>query len=305
MLATLPTSLLHLPGLNQARLSRLGAVALVILLGYQAAQLTWRALVPAVELPAWQRPQATETGQKKPATVAIAPLQRLDLFGKVQRNQPKPVTPQPVVDEAPKTRLKLKLLGVMATADGLGGIAIIESAGKQDVYGVGDKLANGQAQLAQIHSDRILLQRGERLETLMLEGESRQRRTSAPTAAAPGESTGRKEVDKRNDEALIQTLAQKREELTTVEGISQYLRIAPVQGQGGIRGYRLRPGRSAELFRLMGLRNGDIAVSINGYDLTDQSQALQVLAELPDAQEATITVERQGQLVDMLFTLPQ
>jgi general secretion pathway protein C len=46
-------------------------------------------------------------------------------------------------------------------------------------------------------------------------------------------------------------------------------------------------------------------VSINGYDLTDNEQAMQMLSELPEQTELTLTVERDGQLHQVFISLQQ
>ena len=49
---------------------------------------------------------------------------------------------------------------------------------------------------------------------------------------------------------------------------------------GELIGYRLSPGKEPELFKQMGLQNNDLAVAINGYQLTDLKQAMAAINEL-------------------------
>ena len=81
------------------------------------------------------------------------------------------------------------------------------------------------------------------------------------------------------------------------------IRIRPHKEQGELKGYRLSPGKDAALFKQVGLKRNDLAVSINGNDLTDMQQALAVMAELKTMTEATITVERQNELIDIILAL--
>ncbi|MEM7151174.1 MAG: type II secretion system protein GspC, partial [Pseudomonadota bacterium] len=68
-------------------------------------------------------------------------------------------------------------------------------------------------------------------------------------------------------------------------------------------GYRLSPGKEPELFKQMGLQNNDLAVAINGYQLTDLKQAMAAMNELRNSTDATITIERDGEQIDVLFSL--
>ena len=53
----------------------------------------------------------------------------------------------------------------------------------------------------------------------------------------------------------------------------------------------------------MGLKNNDLAVSINGYQLTDLKQAMSAINELRNSTDATITIERDGEQIDVQFSL--
>ncbi|MFP3458979.1 hypothetical protein R0J89_22260, partial [Psychrobacter sp. SIMBA_152] len=67
-------------------------------------------------------------------------------------------------------------------------------------------------------------------------------------------------------EALIET----REELLEEPGkLFDYIRVSQAMNDGELIGYRLSPGKEPELFKQMGLQNNDLAVAINGYQLTD------------------------------------
>ncbi len=59
-------------------------------------------------------------------------------------------------------------------------------------------------------------------------------------------------------------------------------------------GYELNPGTESKLFINSGLKPGDIAVEMNGYDLTDTTQAMQVMGQLQDMTEVTLVVDRNG-----------
>ena len=72
---------------------------------------------------------------------------------------------------------------------------------------------------------------------------------------------------------------------------------------GKLSGYRLNPGKDPALFRQSGLRENDLAIALNGLDLRDKEQARQVLAQLPELTEITLTVERDGQKNDIYLAL--
>jgi len=72
---------------------------------------------------------------------------------------------------------------------------------------------------------------------------------------------------------------------------------------GELIGYRLSPGKDPALFTKMGLQNNDLAVSINGYQLNDLQQAMSAINELRNSTDANITIERDGEQIDVQFSL--
>ena len=85
--------------------------------------------------------------------------------------------------------------------------------------------------------------------------------------------------------------------------ISDYLRISPKRKGGNIVGYSLRPGKKPEFFKLSGLKTGDVAVQMNGFDLIAPTQAMQAMAEMKKARDISLLVDRQGSLTEILISL--
>ena len=110
----------------------------------------------------------------------------------------------------------------------------------------------------------------------------------------------RQTADPEVKEAIIET----REELLEEPGkLFDYIRVSQAMSEGELIGYRLSPGKEPALFKQMGLKNNDLAVSINGYQLTDLKQAMSAINELRNSTDATITIERDGEQIDVQFSL--
>ncbi|WP_369434679.1 PDZ domain-containing protein [Psychromonas sp. MME1] len=80
--------------------------------------------------------------------------------------------------------------------------------------------------------------------------------------------------------------------------------MSPVREDNEIKGYRVSPGKDKDLFEEAGLQSGDLAVEVNGVDLTDMQEALGLMKMLPTMSEITLTVERGGELHEIYFTVP-
>ena len=108
------------------------------------------------------------------------------------------------------------------------------------------------------------------------------------------------EEDQEVKEAIIET----REEVLDDPGkLFDYIRVSQAMVDGELVGYRLSPGKDPALFKQMGLMNNDLAIAINGYQLNDLKQAMSAINELRNSTDASITIERDGEQIDVQFSL--
>jgi len=278
-------------------------VGLLVIL-YLFAQITWK-LVPASDSPTnWLPTPVTSSSGSR---VSISDLKELSLFGRSDSgsNQPKIAPVEEKITDAPKTSLSIQLTGVVASTSQQHGLAVIASSGSQNTYSLGDKIKGTSASLKEVYADRIIITNSGRYETLMLDGLEYETGGKANQHLQRAKSSGTK-VDKRKDRQVAQELVSSRDELLADPSkLTDYLAISPVKSGGELQGYRLNPGKDRELFKKAGFKANDLAKSINGYDLTQMSQALEVMAQLPELTEISLMIEREGQLVEILFSLPQ
>ena len=302
------------PWFNQIFLSKCAVVILSLMLISMAADLTWRIIPQGNRIQPLNLIYTDKGGADASSSVDVTTIVSRHLFGKFEPKKVEVVEEiQPIANDVPETSLNVRLTGVVAIGEkATQGAAIIESMSKQATYVVNDTIAGTQAVLKKIFSDRVILQYRGRFETLMLDGidyheAKRNRQQQVKKTASkpkPKKKSGKAKVDKRHDKALIKELKAQREAfMKEPKKIFDYIRISPVRRDGSLAGYRLRPGKDPSLFKKTGLKSGDMAVEINGYDLKDMQQAMTVLRELRQMTEASIVVERGDQQVEVLFGL--
>ncbi|HCD13619.1 MULTISPECIES: type II secretion system protein GspC [Shewanella] len=277
---------------------------LLLLVLYLTAQISWK-LIPTGKPTANWTPTPVSGPQSQ--NVDISGINGLALFGKknASSTKPKEVATEMITD-APKTSLSILLTGVVASSAEQKGLAIIESQGSQETYSLGDKIKGTSASLKEVYADRIIITNAGRYETLMLDGLQYTTQSQANAQLQQARSGGDvTKVDRRDADIGRELVASRDELLADPSKITDYLAISPVQKDGEVQGYRLNPGKDAGLFKDAGFQPNDLAKSINGYDLTDMSQALEVMGQLPELTEVSVMVEREGQLVEIMFSLPQ
>ncbi len=213
---------------------------LVIWIASQLASLTWGFFAPDRET----GPAAVETAaapvQRNEELELIRQIPGWHLMGVVSQ-QAAPVREAAPI-EAPDTRLKLILRGALSSDDPEHARAIIaDPRGKEDQYAIGDNLP-GNAELSEVHPDRVILKRNGRYETLRLPQDQQQNQqkntvsamnTSLRSAAPPQPGT--------SPAQRLQAISQRVQQ----NPVSLYEVVRPVPKQdeeGNIIGYVLQPG---------------------------------------------------------------
>lgn len=274
---------------------------------YLAAEISWRLVPVQSDAAAW-RPSPVAAGAGS-GSVDLDGLKSLSLFGKADTSKPKEQPVQEVITDAPKTSLSIVLTGIVASSAEQKGLAIIESGGSQETYELGEKIKGTSASLKEVYADRVIITNAGRYETLMLDGVPYTNSPSVPASNSRRDDPRDEEVrriDMRDNENVGEELSTSRDELLADPSkITDYIAISPVTRGDELAGYRLQPGRDPALFKQAGLKPGDLAKSINGYDLTVSTQALELMGQLSELTEISVMVEREGQLVEIMFSLPQ
>ena len=299
--------------LGHRRVAQSVMVLLVVYIAFVSAKITW-SLVSQEQTSqnaAANGNSKNVNANKVSKAVDVAKIQSLNLFGLYNENSEEVAEIE--MANVPETQLNLTLAGLVASDEKSIAAAIIENQGKQETYGIGDIIIGTRANLEQVLIDRVIIKHSGRLETLMLDGfdyskparevanKTNSRKTRSNVGAKPA---GTGVVDQRNNKALTATAKNLRNELSQNPAkISDYLRISPKRKGGNIVGYSLRPGKKPEFFKLSGLKTGDVAVQMNGFDLIAPTQAMQAMAEMKKARDISLLVDRQGSLTEILISL--
>lgn len=260
------------------KLPFLTLLLLVVILAYQLASFSWILLDDMMDKGEQTVTPASVTGNglqetRMPDQVNVSSLAAMHLFGQIQTApiaKPLPVT-------APETRLNLVLYGVFTDADTRQGSAIIGQKGEeQKFYHVNDAVDNGVT-LAEVRSDHVLLKRGVNYEVLKF----------------PKEFSSGVEIQSRSTESTAPVASIVNQKQSFMENV----KIIPVFAgkDRTLKGYRLLPKKNRALYNRMGIRPTDIVTAINGIKLSNQEEAMKVIAELVKSDSVEVQVERNGQ----------
>jgi general secretion pathway protein C len=269
------------------------ALLTVFLLAY-GAELTWR-LLPQAQNEGARALTINPVKSVGSASIQLdlASIIRLNLFGDVSVQA---VVKEQVID-APVTTLNLTLSGVVSSSLKDQGAAIIENSGKQETYGVGEKITGTRVTLKEVYADRVIIKNGPANETLMLDG------IDYSKPQSPG-SVKIQRPEKQRQTLSDDALQASRELQQQPANFTDFITIIPHRRGEELQGYRVSPGKSPELFTSAGLKSGDIVTEINGLDLTDMQQSLEAMHSLKEIQSLQMTISRDDELLTIYLDIP-
>jgi general secretion pathway protein C len=296
----LPKDLMQLPQSVSTRLSRIATAAqgarsdgwqrllplavsalLVVVLAWQLVQLAWALL--GARAGATPGPAAAAAVAPAQPTVDVGAIVNAHLFGEASAPAAGSTDPNSVA----ATQMALVLVGTIAHTDPEQGYAIIgDSPGSAKVYGVG-KTITGGTKLHSVYPDRAIIDRGGKLEALLLPKKFQGGGLSA--AQQPGGGAASPMLGERLRELAV----------NNPSIITNIMRPQPVFDKGQQRGYRVYPGRNRALFNKLGLLPGDMVTSVNGTPLDDPARGMEVLATMNSSANVTVSVERNGETVQI------
>ena len=262
---------------------------LSLCLAYQGAVLTWMIIdSPTLVLPEPNKGVAASSRNQQNYDMAS-----WDLFGKADAA---PVAQQEEIN-APKTRLRLVLMGVFMAANKEDSSAIIAEQGREgEFFKVGARV-QGRARLSQVYDDKVILDNSGKLETLTF--------ADAEKLLKGISSTHKKVTSNKKPKTTAMNKKNKADFKRQLRGIrtpEKFVDFAkeqledPAQAMEnmGLRGtgdgYVLTP--SATMLMSLGMRAGDKLISVNGYPLGDPAQDKSIIDEVYASGNASIVIER-------------
>lgn len=200
-----------------------------------------------------------------------------------------PVTAVKPPETKPVSKLPLTLIGTYVS-DTTSSYAIIENSKskEQDVFSTGERIFD-EADVVKILSDRVEINRGGEIETLLLDDLPSKVQTGPGGVASVGEN-----------EFVIEG-AELDKALENLPLLLQQARAVPYFKDGQSVGLRLFAIRPDSLYSKIGLRNGDILMSINGKSLADLSEAIKLFETMKQERSFTLVLERNRETSEFRY----
>jgi general secretion pathway protein C len=227
----------------------------------------------------------------------------LELFGRLESVD---IVPQTI--DAPETKLNLELQGIFITEDAKFSTAIVAKKGKiGELFAIGDKLP-GNAILAAVFEDHVLIRRGTKMEKLLysdskfqfVSDEAPENKSSRSGRAISGTTQSRLANAKSNVRNRNQpnnqtidnnTLTQYQEKFRNdPHGTLSEAGITPVSIDEA-NGYQVGTDAPAAI-KQAGLQPGDMILSINGRPVGVASSDTALMAQVMASSRVRVEVKR-------------
>ena len=286
---------------------------LVILLAFQAAGLTWRLLAQPADQDIVPPPINFNAGGPGPrVSDGIAYEAITGLFGEPPAVDAAPLLAEEVLDAA-ETTLNLTLKGSVQSQElpergsqvlAESGIAVIaRGQGPGMVYQTGETIDDSSgAKLHSVFTDRVLLDRGGRLEKLSFPTPD-ELPQAAPRLNSNVRATSRPTI--RSEPDLRTAAADADAVSNAAQVLAQHIQIAPQEENGEQIGYRLQPQQNSQVFVQLGLQPGDVLTEVNGIPLRDLRSTATVIQALSQSAQASVNIRRNGNDIPMIIDIAQ
>lgn len=264
-------------------------IILLVLLAQTFAELTWSFFTDSkgstLTINVLPLTATHKASNRQIQSVSLNQVAQYHLFGDAKSQGQ--LLQQKIID-APETRLRLVLKGVFASTNAKKALAIIATQkGKGKTYRIGDKLSGG-ALLHAVYSDRVILKRNNKLETLRLPTSSTKNLyIKSKSVVRTVSKAFNAKVNKQKLRALRKTL------LSNPSKIWQDVRVNPVMKNGKVKGYSLLHN-DADLMNSLGIKKSDVILEVNGKSLSDPTILYGLMSTLSKQKELAITIERNG-----------
>lgn len=257
--------------------------------GVLAARITWLLLAPQPAFIVSADSGDLVNASQQP--VAVEQMSQWHLFGQV-------ATPdRPEATKISASRLGVKLEGIISGSPLP--LVMVQVGGELRLLQVGDSLSAG-VHIVSIRPDRIVLSNQGRLESLGFP--EPQSLDQAPTPSAASLAASPHGFSRSSVAPTVRVHAE--EILQNPQTLLRFVTVSPVQQDGEVSGYSLRPVPGQEaLMRALGLMPGDVLTSVDGMPVNDPALLPRVLPLLNSGQPLQVQVERSGQPLSVTINL--
>ena len=232
--------------------------------------------------------------------------------------------------ELEESELPIDVMGTIVASDAALSIATLRIEGENKLAWIGSEFLEGKAKIIEINPRHIVLMEGETRRVKKLwaprskasasmtsrpgsrsmagraSSTSASRRTGAKTSSTgriKAKKTKFKNIKKTGPYAYEISRPELNKYIDDLGGLGSQARVLPNHVAGKTHGYKLVGVRPNSLFRAIGIRSGDVIMSVNGQAINSAAKALGLFDKLKSEPSVTVEIERRGQSKELNYTI--
>ena len=192
----------------------------------------------------------------------------------------------------------LKLLGTVVGPSDMSYAIVRNNRNEEEIFKLGETVF-GSGKLYRVKPDKVLIRRGGETIEIQFEDvairEMREPGSSRIAGASFAQRVGRGSyiVDQRKLQQAIENPAQ----------IMTDARLKPNFSNGREEGFTLSEVKPGGIYQSLGLRDGDVLLRINEYDISDPQKALQAFTALRGLDRVRVDLIRAGSKMTMTYQI--
>jgi type II secretion system protein C len=240
-------------------------------------------------------------GKPTKAAGQVYSMKSLDEYGPLLKDNPfgiqggelKPITgsPQAPGPESMPPPIDVSLVGIVYGPSPFDYAIFSDKAGSQEVFAVGDSVF-GLGKLGAVKKDRVLLiQRGRRVEILLLEPTSTKELAGA---SAGGQGEPPNVIQATGGESSLVDQKMLQSAIDNPKKIMTDARLLPYIVEGQVQGFVLSEVARGGVYQTLGLQNGDVLMRINEHEISAPESALQAFVALKGMDLVQLDILRNG-----------
>ena len=311
-----------------ARFKPLGPFIGLALIAYLSAGIVTTFIADS-RMPVPGVPEASKSKKRKRRSNRgnlTAHIAERNLAGTKRSEQPTAVSdPGEAVDdgELVKSSINGHVLAVVRFENKAWSVAQIENGLQRKSYigYIGDRMWPSETtsaelfEILEIEADRVIIRELSNNKRSYLERKEQKGGPSASPSTGKSKSSGksgkRSEVTKEITKGIKSSGSNRWEVeqksidtvLNNLSVLSQDARVVPDFSGGKQRGFKLFSIKPGSVYSKIGVRNGDILTTVNGYGLDSPDKILEVYGKLKDSSQITVEILRRGKPLSLEYSI--
>ncbi|MBF0564925.1 MAG: hypothetical protein HQK89_06755 [Nitrospirae bacterium] len=205
-------------------------------------------------------------------------------------------TPLVDLEKANVSVEKIKLLGTIAGNRGTGYAVLESEEGRQEIFKVGDDVFHC-GKLKTITPKYVVISGGIRIDLADIDANAEN-----PARQSQGASEGSFIRPTSANNYMIDS-RKLHEAIDNPKQLMTDARLQPRYANGRQEGFLMQEVRTGGLYDQLGLRNGDVLLSVNKYNITDPETGLQAFTALRGATDIQLDIIRTGTRVTLNYQI--